>query len=446
MQLDQPSFEVLANQPAVFQLSSSSTRLGDRLGQVLQLREDEITRFPPIRTVLRFGKKGTAKRLPVQLAVRLTEVGTLELWCQSQETPHRWQLQFDVRQQVEPSSPRETDQETLDLALIEKAQDKIEATFREGTDPNDHPPEGLARALGTVLAMNREKWPVPVIRKLADTLLKSQKGRAATVQHEARWLNLLGFCMRPGFGDPVDEWRMKELWKIYLQGLHFPRQALCRSELWIFLRRIAGGLAAGQQWHVYQQVSSHLQPSGARRKKADSQLPKRLAAQEELEVWLALASFERLPVETKTELGRLLLNKIQKKARPQELWALSRLGARIPFYGPLDLVIKPTEAASWVKSLITSKLRPDEAIAHTLVQLARSTGDRARDLPEGDRQQVAIWLGQLPQNDRFQELLSNPESAWQEQEQDWIFGESLPTGLVLSATVQQQEPGTPNSQ
>ena len=82
-------------------------------------------------------------------------------------------------------------------------------------------------------------------------------------------------------------------------------------------------------------------------------------------------------------------------------------------------------------------------MAHTLVQLARSTGDRARDLPEGDRKQVAKWLEQLPQHDRFQELLSNPESAWQEQEQDWIFGESLPTGLVLSATA--QELAAPNS-
>ena len=42
-------------------------------------------------------------------------------------------------------------------------------------------------------------------------------------------------------------------------------------------------------------------------------------------------------------------------------------------------------------------------------------------------------------------ILSDPGSAWQEQEQDWIFGESLPTGLVLLATVEEQEPAAPNS-
>ena len=46
--------------------------------------------------------------------------------------------------------------------------------------------------------------------------------------------------------------------------------------------------------------------------------------------------------------------------------------------------------------------------------------------------QVAEWLGQLPQPDRLRELLTNPESTWEAQEQAWIFGETLPTGLTLS--------------
>ncbi len=436
VQLDQLSFEVLANQPVVFQLSSSSTRLGDKLGDVVQLREDEITVFPPIRTVLRYGKKGEAKKLPVQIAVRLTEVGTLELWCQSQQTPHRWQLQFDVRQEIDLSSVAETPGETVDQALIENARGKIQAAFLGGASSKDHPPERLAKELTALLTMKKEKWPALLIRKLADTLLESQKGRALTARHEARWFNLLGFCMRPGFGDPVDEWRIKEIWKTYLQGLHHPRQVTCRSEFWIFLRRVAGGLAAGQQWHVYQQLFSYLQPSSGKKKKTDKQLPKRLSGQEELEVWMAMANFERLPVDSKVELGRLLLQRIQKKPRPQELWALSRFGARIPLYGPLDLVIPPDEAASWLNSLISSKRRPDEGMAHTLVHIARLTGDRARDISEEEQQKVLQWLEQLPHGDQFRKLLMSPESTRQQQEQDWIFGESLPTGLVISGSSQ----------
>lgn len=433
VQLEAPTFEVLANQPASFQLSSSSTRLGDRLGEVVEAGEEEITVYPPIRTVLRYGKKGVAKKLPARLGVRLTEVGTLELWCRSIETPHRWQLQFDVRQEVEPEARAEAPAgEILDQALIEKAQQEIRAVFTGGQASRGHAPEQLMKGLSAALKMQKEKWPSSLVRRLADTLLEVRKGGALSPQHEARWLNLLGFCLRPGFGDPVDEWRMKEVWKIYLQGLHFPRHVPCRSELWIFLRRVAGGLAAGHQWRVYQQLSGYFQPSGAKKKKGDGWLPKRLNVQEEVEVWMALANFERLPVETKVELGRLLLGRIRKKTRPQDLWTLSRLGARVPLYGPLDRVVPSGEAASWITELFSMGLPVREAMAHALVHLARFTGDRERDVPEERRRQVADWLGGLPQPERFQEVLSNPESTWQGQEQDWIFGEALPSGLVLS--------------
>jgi len=433
--LEAPAFEVLANQAVAFQLYSSSTRLGDRLGDIVALEEDEVTVFPPIRTLLRFGKKAEARQLPVQLAVKLTEVGTLELWCESLQTPHRWQLQFDVRQDVDPSSAafEDTSGEILDAALIEQARDKISATFIGGPEGGHHPPEKLLKSLSALFKMQKEKWSTPLIRQLSDALLKSEKGRKLTWQHEARWFNLLGYCLRPGVGDPVDQWRIKEVWKVYLQGLQFPRQVPCRLEQWIFLRRIAAGLSAGQQWRIYQQVGGYFITSGGK-KKVDKQLPKRLNTQEELELLMVLANFERLPVETKVELGRLLLQRIQKKIRPQELWALSRLGARIPLYGPLERVIPPQEAAGWVQTLISLNLPTREAIAHALIHLAHLTGDRERDITEKDRTAVAQWLKQYPQHEHFEALLMNPQSLQQQEEQDRAFGEALPTGLKLSSS------------
>jgi hypothetical protein len=329
--------------------------------------------------------------------------------------------------------------EILDQAIVEKAQEKIRAAFAGGETSKEDSPERLMKGLSAALRMQKEKWPTSLVRRLSDALLEVRKGRVLTPQHEARWFNLLGFCLRPGFGDPVDEWRMKEVWKIYLQGLLHPRQVSCRSELWIFLRRVAGGLSAGHQWRIYQQLAGYFQSPGARKKKWDSQLPKRLNSQEELEVWMALANFERLPVETKVDLGRLLLKKIRKKMRPQELWTLGRLGARVPLYGPLDRVVPKGEASAWVAKLLSLDLPAREAMAHALVQLARQTGDRERDLPEKDRKQVAEWLGQLPQPDRLRELLSNPESTWEAQEQAWVFGDTLPTGLTLVAD---EQPGS----
>jgi molecular chaperone DnaK (HSP70) len=431
-QLDQLSFSVLTNQPVAFQLFSSSTRLGDKLGEVSDVPEGEITALPPIRTVLRYGKKGSAQSLPVQLAIRLTEVGTLELWCQSQSSPHRWQLQFDVRDQGEAREARRSSigGETLDSGLIEQACDKISAVFQSA--PPRQPPEKLTKDLVAILDLGREKWPTPLIRKLADALIEAGKGRALGPQHEARWLNLLGFCLRPGFGDPLDEWRMKEVWKIYPGGLAFHRHAQSRSEWWIFWRRLAGGLTAGQQWHIYQQVVNQL-IHGDKKKKSAAKMAKALSPQEEIEVWMALANFERLPADAKVELGVHLLERIRRgKPRPQELWALSRLGERVPLYGPLDQVAPGKKVALWVDDLLTLSPQPNEAFARAVLQLARLTGDRERDLPPEVRDRLSSWLDLLPGSERFKQLLTQPETILMDQEEDWIFGEALPAGLVLA--------------
>ncbi len=437
VQLEEPDFEALANQPVSFEIFSSSTRLGDRLGEVVHLDSDEITVLPPIRTVLRYGKKGEARRLPVQLAVRLTEIGTLELWCQSEKTHHRWQLQFDVRQTAVPEAAAQVFGETIDQALVESAQDEIRKTFEGGPQRHEHPPERLRKKLEALLELPKDAWPTALIRKLADTLLNVPRGRSLSNQHEARWLNLLGFCLRPGLGDPVDEWRMKQIWKLQHDGLAFPRQDTCRDEWWVFWRRVAGGLTAGQQQQIYQQVQPYFLSGKMQRKKPTRMFPKRLGAREELEIWMALANFERLPAKTKTEIGRLLLKKFKAtKPRAQELWALSRLGTRHAIYGPLDRLIPLAEAEAWLDTLLALGLDRTERTAHALVHLARYTGDRARDVPEATRDQIVEWLAPVPNAERYRELLTNPESALRRDEQAWIFGESLPAGLVLFSSEQ----------
>jgi len=281
--------------------------------------------------------------------------------------------------------------------------------------------------------MGKDRWSTSLIRKLADTFWECKQGRTLTWQHESRWLNLLGFCLRPGFGAPLDDWRMKELWKVYPQGLNFPRQAQCRSEWWVFWRRVAGGLTAGQQWHICQNLLPTLLVGDKKKKKSNSKSITGLSRQEELEIWMALANFEYLPAASKAELGRRLLEKIMKgRPKAQELWALGRLGARIPFYGPLDQVIPREEVSLWLHTLLGAGLEANDGLARTLVHLCRTTGDRARDLPLEDTEQLSTWLQPLPQAERYQELLTHPEATLFSQERAWIFGEALPAGLIVS--------------
>jgi len=164
-------------------------------------------------------------------------------------------------------------------------------------------------------------------------------------------------------------------------------------------------------------------------------MPKTIGGGETLEVWLMLANFERLTPELKVNLGRRLLKRM-KSGEPsaRELWALSRFGARSTIYGPVDRVIPGREAAAWVERLLALKLKPSDRVAHALVLLAEYTGDRTRDVGESTREQVEVWLGQLQNADRFRDLLLNPNSDFRREEQDWIFGEALPAGLVLASS------------
>ena len=56
-----------------------------------------MTPLPPIRTVLKTRKKGEAEIVSVTLHARLTEIGTLDLWCSEIGGRRSWRLQFDVR-------------------------------------------------------------------------------------------------------------------------------------------------------------------------------------------------------------------------------------------------------------------------------------------------------------------------------------------------------------
>ncbi|MFP3617141.1 hypothetical protein SB778_44655, partial [Paraburkholderia sp. SIMBA_050] len=53
----------------------------------------------------------------------------------------------------------------------------------------------------------RENWDVALLRELFGALWDRAKRRRRSADHERLWLNLAGYCLRPGFGYPLDEWR-----------------------------------------------------------------------------------------------------------------------------------------------------------------------------------------------------------------------------------------------
>ncbi|HJQ83905.1 MAG TPA: Hsp70 family protein, partial [Candidatus Binatia bacterium] len=69
IEIAEPEFEVLANRPVAFPLFTATDRSGERAGDLGAT--DGLAPLPPLRTVLRFGRKLQETALPVHVEVRL---------------------------------------------------------------------------------------------------------------------------------------------------------------------------------------------------------------------------------------------------------------------------------------------------------------------------------------------------------------------------------------
>ncbi len=424
IRLQDKAIEVLTNQPVSFDLYSSSFRSGERCGELVTV-DDSLTPLPPLQTVIQFGKKGGKTRIPVQIEASYTEIGTLAVWCRSKVSNHRWQLRFKLRDQNTVAEVEE--REVFDEALVQKAQAEVRALFTP--DQHQTPQEQIeafnqiVKKISRIVERSKSAWPLGLLRALGDQLLERVEARAYTPLYEHKWLNLTGFCLRPGFGESLDPHRVKAAWKIYAKGPLHIKNPQVRIEWQIFWRRLAGGLSAGHQ----RQFIQSLTPLMASKKGAKTRIP----PQERIEMWMALANMERLMVKDKVKWGRLLLNEMTpKKSKPQHFWALSRLGARELLYGPVDRVVPIDEVSAWIETLLSQDWRNPKPVGRALIQLARKTGDRMRDIEPALIERIIGKLASYDNQDFEIKPLQDVVPLAQSEESA-IFGESLPTGLVL---------------
>ena len=148
-------------------------------------------------------------------------------------------------------------------------------------------------------------------------------------------------------------------------------------------------------------------------------------------MWQAVGSCERLSAQLRSELGGQLVADAERgRVTDQELWALARLGARVPIYGPLNCVVGRETAAKWVERLLKVDWPRVESYAFAVTQLARATGDRQRDLEPALRERVAKRLADTPHGDRAAHVVLEPV-ALEAREEAQLLDESLPAGLRL---------------
>jgi len=433
------TFRLTLSEPVEFPLFVSSTRLTDPPGAVSPIDLEQMRPLPPIRTVLRAsrGEKGT---VPVRLHARLTEIGTIELWCSEidsdrtdtprTDTPRTWRLQFDVRSTTQTDLvAHESAAESegfVDESQWQACRERIAGVFApEGNESPAKLMKGMAKALGA----DKSQWPTSLLRRMWDVLMEFEAGRRRSPAHEMRWLNLVGFALRPGYGFAMDDWRVEETWRAVRGKLAHPST----EQAFILWRRVAGGLSRPQQLGI---ATPALAAVGALRKRfaggKASKVPA-LNADTSLEIWRFVGSLELLSTKQKIELGDTIVELYSKrkleKVRDAMVWALGRIGQRVPVYGPLNTVVPREKAARWLQALMSQQSNsPIDALA--VMELARRTEDRHRDLPDARREEAAQWIERHDGPEHFVTLVREGGTLDYE-EQGQVFGESLPRGLRI---------------
>jgi hypothetical protein len=445
VELTKPELELALGQPVTFPLFTSTVRGDDHAGDVLRVAPEQLLQLPPLHTVLRGGKRSGTKRAPVTLAARSTAIGTLELFCVAKEGDNRWRLEFNVRDLVKEPAPKDDVGDAGPAVtdvwpehLVQAAAAQLRRCYRPAAGEEALAPSDLTKALEGALEAPRGEWPTGLCRRLWDFLSEVADDRRRSPAHLTRWYNLVGHCLRPGFGDPLDRYRVEQLWKMLTAPPRsesgravVTRAAEGGADFWILWRRLSGGLGSAHQNALFDRLRPILLPVKGKAP------PLKPNPNELAEMWRAAASLERLPAAQKQALGEVLLKSLKRSPVPTHgFWSLTRLGARVLVYGPLNAVVHHEVAEAWLDQIAGFAPGSDNerlAWAFCLAQLARQTGQRALDVDDSRRRTVLAALRgmQVPEAwPRMVEVVVEPERD----EQAQMLGDALPIGLRLVKT------------
>ena len=451
LEIQNDQLRLQTNAPVVFPLFVSSSRTTDKPGEIIDLDENQMRALAPLRTVIKL-RGETADSLGVNIQTHLTDSGALELYLASNEGSGRWRLNFDIRSAVETDVQSvETTAESegiIDEDKIEQSKDVLKACFERF----EIKPSEVVKRITGIIGQSRETLPAPALRSLFDALMELEPGRQKSAAHEARWLNLAGFCLRPGIGASMDDWRIEQIWKRVFGKLRFP-QPDNRLQLWILWRRVAAGLSSGRQIQLMEPILRQLRSlcislNPGKRPKFKGRNEWFYTPTESAELFRLFGAMEKLPIESKQETGDLLLNLLSSKETSGStaaiLWSVGRLGARASSITTMETILSPEAVEPWVRQLIGITSRKTEfiipeaersdaiaAAAFSVVLTTHKTGDRYRDISESLRADALRFLESVPGVKPRWITLVRDGGSLQDDERAEEFGEALPAGLRI---------------
>ncbi|QIL81941.1 hsp70 family protein [Diaphorobacter sp. HDW4A] len=424
-------FALKLGQAVRFELvSNSHSDQPFQAGQLVTLNGDGWLNLPPLATVLHASETASKRTsVEVQLQACMTEVGTLEVRClSSDEIAQSWLLPFDLRAQAGDDVQDDDAAAERSQTQLKAAVEQIDHIFgQQAKEVSTKEVRQLRQAIEKILGP-RESWDVAVLRALFDALLARTKRRRRSAEHERVWLNLAGWCLRPGVGAELDDWRIAQIWQLYEQGIAHGKESANWTEWWVFWRRVAAGLNEAQQMQVLEDVAGQMQ-------KAVQQTTQRSAGKSthgSYEDMLRLfAAMEAVPWQYRQEMGQWMLSRLKRADEtPQTWWAIGRIAARQPVAANAHLTMPPGPATEFLDATLAQDWRKNEAAMFAAVQIARMTGDRARDVNDAQRTAVLAKLKTSGAPQRWMDLVGSVQEMDAEDHKR-SFGDSLPPGLSL---------------
>jgi molecular chaperone DnaK (HSP70) len=424
--LKERPFSLTLGQPVQFPLYSTTADRVDRPGAVVEI-DDSYRALPPIHSLLR-GQAGKGGVVPVHLRANLTELGTLELWCVSDAADERWRLEFDLRGAARQAGSTVVESMPERFGEVKEIVERIYGAAPRSVDPKD-----VRRLRGALEAAigPRDEWSLPLLREIWGTLFAGANKRRRTVEHERTFYQLIGYSLRPGFGYPLDEWRGEQTFRLFKEGVNARAETSVWREYWILWRRIAGGLTELQQGELWDFIKPHLARQVPPKAKNASK-PKGPQPQGIDEMVRTAAALEEISPGEKELFGRWIVERLKdpKLRNGPWAWALGRLGARVPIHGSVHRTVDPERAAEWVQLLLELGLSKIEGAPFAVAQLARLTGDRARDLEAPLRLRVVEALRHQEAPERWQQMVTEVTQL-EAADEARALGDTLPVGLRL---------------
>jgi len=427
------TFALVVGRPARFELFASDDA-SHSAGDVVELDDDHFSNLPPMTSTIGAASilPGKPQEIVVSLEGELTAIGTLELACvETGEQGRRFRLAFQLREAVEAAQATSLSiappslRDPLRGKRFDEAREAIERVFGKGRgDVASREVKDLVRELERILGP-RGEWTVQLNRALYDALWPGHPSRRRSLDHERIFWQLTGYCLRPGFGDPLDPERVQRLFKLFDDALLFPAETRGWLHFWITWRRVAAGLGEAEQIRVRDAVDPLLAPPSRTTKK-----PKKMKAEARDDLLEMVSTLERVPSQRRAQLGAWILERTWTDRDPRLWAAIGRIGARVPAYASLHHVVATRTVEQWIDHLLREKWDQIPTAARAAVQMARLTGDRARDLSEASRHEVEkrlVKVGADPEWIRAVREVVKVEEA----ERSAFYGEGLPVGLRL---------------